>query len=184
MTLYGLGIGWRPEVSGIIAQLDGLAFCEVIAESVGNEIPPHLGSLGVPVIPHGISLSLGGAEAVDQARIDHLARASQLLGAPLASEHIAFVRAGGIEAGHLLPLPRTLRSRRRPGTQHHPDSGRSTGAVRRRKRCRPVRLAGRRVDRRGVSRGDRRGAPEPCWFSTSRTSMPMPSTEGVIPGPS
>ena len=50
MTLYGLGIGWRPEVSGIIAQLDGLAFCEVIAESVGNEIPPHLGSLGVPVI--------------------------------------------------------------------------------------------------------------------------------------
>ncbi|MFD4784272.1 DUF692 domain-containing protein [Rhodococcus qingshengii] len=107
MTLYGLGIGWRPEVSGIIAQLDGLAFCEVIAESIGNEIPPHLGSLGVPVIPHGISLSLGGAEAVDQARIDHLARASQLLGAPLASEHIAFVRAGGIEAGHLLPLPRT-----------------------------------------------------------------------------
>lgn len=107
MTLHGLGIGWRPEVSGIIAQLDGLAFCEVIAESVGNEIPPHLGSLGVPVIPHGISLSLGGADAVDQARIDHLARASQLLGAPLASEHIAFVRAGGIEAGHLLPLPRT-----------------------------------------------------------------------------
>lgn len=107
MTLYGLGIGWRPEVSGIIAQLDGLAFCEVIAESIGNEIPPHLGSLGVPVIPHGISLSLGGAEAVDQARIDHLAHAAQLLGAPLASEHIAFVRAGGIEAGHLLPLPRT-----------------------------------------------------------------------------
>ena len=79
MTLHGLGIGWRPEVSGIIAQLDGLAFCEVIAESVGNEIPPHLGSLGVPVIPHGISLSLGGAEAVDQARIDHLAHAAQLL---------------------------------------------------------------------------------------------------------
>jgi uncharacterized protein (UPF0276 family) len=107
MTLYGLGIGWRPEVSGIIAQLDGLAFCEVIAESIGNEIPPHLGSLGVPVIPHGISLSLGGAEAVDQARIDHLAHAARLLDAPLASEHIAFVRAGGIEAGHLLPLPRT-----------------------------------------------------------------------------
>ena len=54
MTLHGLGIGWRPEVSGIIAQLDGLAFCEVIAESVGNEIPPHLGSLGHtnhPVVP-------------------------------------------------------------------------------------------------------------------------------------
>ena len=33
--------------------------------------------------------------------------APTLTGAPLVSEHIAFVRAGGIEAGHLLPVPRT-----------------------------------------------------------------------------
>ena len=31
----------------------------------------------------------------------------QQVDAPLVSEHIAFVRAGGLEAGHLLPLPRT-----------------------------------------------------------------------------
>jgi uncharacterized protein (UPF0276 family) len=30
-----------------------------------------------------------------------------VLDAPLVSEHIAFVRAGGTEAGHLLPVPRT-----------------------------------------------------------------------------
>jgi uncharacterized protein len=29
------------------------------------------------------------------------------LGAPLVSEHVAFVRAGGLDAGHLLPIPRT-----------------------------------------------------------------------------
>ncbi|MDI9915973.1 DUF692 domain-containing protein [Rhodococcus sp. IEGM 1379] len=107
MTLKGLGIGWRPEISGIIAQLDGLAFCEVIAESVGNEAPLELERLAVPVIPHGISLSLGGTEMLDPRRIDHLARVAGVLDAPIVSEHLAFVRAGGIEAGHLLPLPRS-----------------------------------------------------------------------------
>src|SRR5690606_41502518 len=36
-----------------------------------------------------------------------LADCAVLTGAPLVSEHIAFVRAGGTEAGHLLPVPRT-----------------------------------------------------------------------------
>ncbi len=108
----GLGIGWRPEICGIIAQLDGLGFCEVIAESlpVSGTIPEELTALlghGVPVVPHGISLSLGSAEPIDQARIAHLASCAVALQAPLISEHIAFVRADGVEAGHLLPLPRT-----------------------------------------------------------------------------
>ncbi|WP_424809198.1 DUF692 domain-containing protein [Rhodococcus sp. 27YEA15] len=110
MTLHGLGIGWRPEISGIIAQLNKPTFCEVIAESIGDSVPPQLAALGVPVITHGISLSLGGAEPVQQSRIDHMARTATLLGSPLASEHIAFVRAGGLEAGHLLPVPRTYES--------------------------------------------------------------------------
>ncbi|MBA2470870.1 MAG: DUF692 family protein [Pseudonocardiales bacterium] len=62
---------------------------------------------GVTVVPHGIRLSLSGAEDVDQHRVAHLARCAEVLDAPLVSEHIAFVRAGGTEAGHLLPVPRT-----------------------------------------------------------------------------
>ena len=58
-------------------------------------------------MPHGVSLSLGGAEPLDRDRLRHLARLAESAGAPLVSEHIAFVRAGGLEAGHLLPLPRT-----------------------------------------------------------------------------
>ncbi|MCJ0905568.1 DUF692 domain-containing protein [Rhodococcus sp. ARC_M6] len=107
MILQGLGIGWRPEIAGIIAQLNGLAFCEVIAETIHKHVPLELESLCIPVIPHGISLSLGGAETLDAHRVDHLARVAALLHAPMVSEHIAFVRAGGIEAGHLLPVPRS-----------------------------------------------------------------------------
>ena len=62
---------------------------------------------GVPVIPHGIRLSLGGAEPLDPARVTQLAACADALDAPLVSEHIAFVRAAGREAGHLLPVPRT-----------------------------------------------------------------------------
>ncbi|MBY4127034.1 DUF692 domain-containing protein [Rhodococcus fascians] len=103
----GLGIGWRSEVSGIISTLTGLAFCEVIAESIGDHVPERLTALGVPVITHGIGLSLGGAEPVEPNRIANLERVAALLGSPIVSEHVAFVRADGIEAGHLLPMPRT-----------------------------------------------------------------------------
>ncbi len=58
-------------------------------------------------MPHGISLSLGGAERPDPARLEALARLAVRFLAPMVSEHIAFVRAGGVETGHLLPLPRT-----------------------------------------------------------------------------
>lgn len=108
----GVGIGWRPEIAGFVASLPGLRFVEVVAEAVapGGPLPDGLGELrgrGVTVVPHGVKLSLGGAEAVDPARVAHLAQVATAAGAPLVSEHIAFVRAGGVEAGHLLPLPRT-----------------------------------------------------------------------------
>jgi uncharacterized protein (UPF0276 family) len=108
---YGVGIGWRPEIAGFVAGLPGLRFVEVVAESVpaGPLTAPlaELVARDVAVVPHGTRLSLGGAEPVEPARVEHLAACARVLNAPMVSEHIAFVRAGGLEAGHLLPLPRT-----------------------------------------------------------------------------
>lgn len=107
----GVGIGWRPEIAGLLAELPGLRFCEVVAESLPGGVPPpplaELTRHGVTVVPHGIRLSLGGAEPVESERVAHLAACAEQLQAPLVSEHIAFVRAGGLDAGHLLPVPRT-----------------------------------------------------------------------------
>jgi uncharacterized protein len=108
----GVGIGWRPEIAGFVAGLPGLRFVEVVAESLPHDgaAPEPLAELrerGVAVVPHGVKLSLGGAQPVDPARVAHLAAAARAVQAPLVSEHIAFVRAGDVEAGHLLPLPRT-----------------------------------------------------------------------------
>ncbi|CAM5250968.1 hypothetical protein SCALM49S_00692 [Streptomyces californicus] len=65
-------------------------------------------------MPHGVALGLGGADRPDPGRLAALAARAELLGAPLVTEHIAFVRSGGpltaspgLEAGHLLPVPRT-----------------------------------------------------------------------------
>ena len=112
MTLAGVGIGWRPELAGFVARHQGLGFAEVVAEGIhpGQPLPAGLGDLlerGVPVVPHGVRLSLGSAGEPDPARVQHLAGLAERLGAPLVSEHVAFVRGGGLEAGHLLPVPRT-----------------------------------------------------------------------------
>jgi uncharacterized protein len=108
----GVGIGWRPEIARFVAGLDDLRFVEVIAEGLSphEDLPAPLQELldrGVVAIPHGLRLSLGGAEWPDRARVAHLAGVAERLGAPFVSEHLAFVRAGGTEAGHVMPVPRT-----------------------------------------------------------------------------
>lgn len=109
--LRGTGAGWRPEIAAVLDGAEGLGFCEVIAESVRpSSVPEPLRALarrGTTVVPHGVRLSLGGTDPVDSARVSHLAACAEAVGAPLVSEHVSFVRAGGREAGHLLPLPRT-----------------------------------------------------------------------------
>ncbi|MFF0248349.1 DUF692 domain-containing protein [Streptosporangium sandarakinum] len=107
----GVGIGWRPEIDLTVERLPGVDFVEVVAENIRpGGLPESLRVLrgrGLPVIPHGVGLGLGGAEPPDPDRLAHLADCARALDAPLVSEHLAFVRAGGMEAGHLLPVPRT-----------------------------------------------------------------------------
>jgi uncharacterized protein (UPF0276 family) len=107
----GEGIGWRPELALAIDRRASLGFVELTAEDFWDEaIPPAVEQLrrrGVAVVPHAISLSLGGAEPPDGERIRKLGSLARRVEAPLVSEHICFVRAAGIESGHLLPLPLT-----------------------------------------------------------------------------
>ncbi|MFH9607056.1 DUF692 domain-containing protein [Streptomyces sp. NPDC017448] len=114
----GIGIGWRPEIAHEVEALAGIDWVEAVAENLcADHLPDSLVRLrerGVTVVPHGVALGLGGADRPDPDRLASLAARVELLGAPLVTEHIAFVRAGGpltasprLEAGHLLPVPRT-----------------------------------------------------------------------------
>jgi uncharacterized protein len=108
----GLGIGWREPLARFALELEDLGFVEVVAENLDprRALPAGLEELrhrGVPVVPHGIRLSLGSAATPDRQRVRHLAAVAERLGSPLVSEHVAYVRSEGMEAGHLLPVERT-----------------------------------------------------------------------------
>ncbi|MFB0632734.1 DUF692 domain-containing protein [Streptomyces sp. AB3(2024)] len=113
MARLGVGIGWRPEIADAVERLEHLDWVEVVAENVcPGHLPESLLRLrerGVRVVPHGVSLGLGGADRPDPAKLAALGERAVALGAPLVTEHIAFVRTSSpvLEAGHLLPVPRT-----------------------------------------------------------------------------
>ncbi|MFJ8013167.1 DUF692 domain-containing protein [Streptomyces sp. NPDC096339] len=113
MERLGVGIGWRPEIADAVERLPGLDWVEVVAENVcPGHLPESLVRLrerGVRVVPHGVSLGIGGADRPDPAKLAALGERAVALGAPLVTEHIAFVRTSSpaLEAGHLLPVPRT-----------------------------------------------------------------------------
>jgi hypothetical protein len=99
-------------------QLPGVEWVEVVAENIcPAHLPDALRRLlerGTTVVPHGVSLGLGGADPPAADRLAALAERAEALGSPLVTEHIAVVRAGGpltasprLESGHLLPVPRT-----------------------------------------------------------------------------
>ncbi len=114
MSADRFGIGWRDELAAaIVANFDRIDVVEVIAESAlagGSRRLRALRTLArqVPVLVHGVGLGLASCSPVDERRLDATARVVDAIGPEHWSEHMAFVRAGGIEIGHLAAPPRTL----------------------------------------------------------------------------
>jgi uncharacterized protein (UPF0276 family) len=110
------GIGWRRELGpSIISHLDQIDVVEVIVDDffcASTKKLQSLKTLGrmVPMVCHGVTLGLASSHLVDERRLDGLARTIGYLEPESWSEHLAFVRAGGIEIGHLAMPPRTNES--------------------------------------------------------------------------
>ncbi len=108
-----VGLGWRGELAaGIFTHLEHIDLLEVIADDHFRASPRELRALRtlaaqVPITLHGVAMGLAGSEAVESFRLDNMARLAESLQPESWSEHLAFVRAGGIEIGHLAAAPRT-----------------------------------------------------------------------------
>jgi uncharacterized protein (UPF0276 family) len=108
-----VGLGWRPELAaGILSSLDRIDVLEIIAEDYFDAPTRRLHALKmlaaqVPVIFHGISLGLASTVRVDPKRLEKMARLIDRIQPESWSEHLAFVRAGDIDIGHLAAPPRT-----------------------------------------------------------------------------
>lgn len=111
LPFLGAGLSFRPAWRwDVVRHRAELGAIECIPDHVAG--PAGLRELrllraAVPVLLHGIGLSLGSAEGLDPARLAHIARVAEAVEPPWFSEHIAFTRADGVEIGHLMPLPFT-----------------------------------------------------------------------------
>jgi uncharacterized protein (UPF0276 family) len=107
-----VGLGWRPALAaGIVANLPRIDVLEVIAEDLFARPAAQqaMATLArqVPLFLHGVSLGMASAAPVDEARLERLARLVDRVQPAGWSEHLAFVRAGATEIGHLAAPPRT-----------------------------------------------------------------------------
>ncbi len=106
------GLGWRTELgAAIFANLEALDVVEVMAEDFFEATKAQKRALRflrdhVTVVVHATSLGLASTEPVDRAKLDAVARVVEWLEPESWSEHLAFVRGGGVEIGHLAAPPR------------------------------------------------------------------------------
>ncbi len=111
LPTLGVGLGFREPFRGdLFLGRDRVDFLEVTADHYFDASPEKGRELALladhfTLIPHGLGLSLGGAEGLDPAYLGKFARLVRRLKPPWWSEHVAFTRAGGVDIGHLAPVP-------------------------------------------------------------------------------
>jgi uncharacterized protein len=110
------GIGLRaPHYREILASLPRLSFLEVHSENffgAGGQPQRYLERFRAeyPLSLHGVGLSLGSADPLDQAHLARLAQLVRRFEPALVSEHLSWTSIGGRHANDLLPLPYTAES--------------------------------------------------------------------------
>ena len=106
-----VGLAWREELAAqIMLHLDSIDHLEIIAEREWSASRRRLDALRelarqVPVSLHAVSLGLVSSGSVSEERLERLARLVERVQPDHWSEHLAFVRGGGIEIGHLAAAP-------------------------------------------------------------------------------
>lgn len=109
----GVGIGFRSNFrSELFLNQDKVDFLEITADHYIDSNPQKLEELKLlkqhfPLIPHGLSLSLGSAEGVDEVYLEKFAELVEEVEPEWFSDHICFTKSGGVDIGHLSPVPFT-----------------------------------------------------------------------------
>lgn len=106
------GLGFRPELAGgILSNAAKIDLVEVIADDYFDAPKKKVDALkllaaNIPLTLHGVSLGLASSSAIEQARANRIERLCDRVQPIYWSEHLAFVRAGGVEIGHLAMPPK------------------------------------------------------------------------------
>jgi uncharacterized protein len=113
LPALGVGLGFRqPFRADLFLHRGQVDFLEITADHYLDGLADKEQELDLlaqhfTLIPHGLNLSLGSAEGLEDEYVRKLRKLIRRLNPPWWSEHIAFTRAGGRDIGHLSPLPHT-----------------------------------------------------------------------------
>lgn len=108
-----IGIGWRPDLAaGIFEHLGEIDVVEVIADDFYDAPKREVRALKtlasqIPVTLHGVGMGLASTSPAERNILEKMSRLAEQVEAEFWSEHLAFVRGGGLEIGHLAAPPRT-----------------------------------------------------------------------------
>lgn len=108
---WGIGIGLRrahfDEILHVRRRVDWMELVPEVFLGVGGRARRVLDAMRerVRLVPHGVSLSLGGPDPLDGARLDALRALCRELDAPFYSDHVCLSSIDGVESFDLLPLP-------------------------------------------------------------------------------
>jgi uncharacterized protein (UPF0276 family) len=110
-----VGVGLRaPHVAELIASRPRIGWLEVHTENYLGGGPAVRALARVredyPIALHGVGLSLGSAEGLDERHLARVADLARRTEPALLSEHLSWSIAGGTYLNHLLPLPYTEES--------------------------------------------------------------------------
>lgn len=123
-SVHGVGLGLRWQfLDDVLAGLDEpgalapIDFFEVAPENYmrrGGYFPAMLARVAeaFPILSHGLTLSVGGADPLDGAYLAELRRFFARFEPAVHSDHLCFSSAGGLQTHDLLPLPFTAEAAR------------------------------------------------------------------------
>jgi uncharacterized protein (UPF0276 family) len=109
----GVGAGLRKRhVAEVIRDSPEMAWFEVISENHfadGGAQRATIESLRsrYPLVPHGVSLSIGGADPIDADYLRRLKVLVRRVNAPWCSDHLCWTGIAGVDTHDLMPLPFT-----------------------------------------------------------------------------
>jgi uncharacterized protein (UPF0276 family) len=109
----GIGVGLRSAHMGhVLRAHPAMDWFEIISENFfaeGGVARAHLEAARAHyrLVPHGVSLSIAGTDAIDREHLSRLRSLVRRVEAPWYSDHLCWTGVGGVDVHDLLPIPYT-----------------------------------------------------------------------------
>jgi uncharacterized protein (UPF0276 family) len=107
----GVGVGLRsPHVAHVLRERPAMDWFEIISENYfadggAPRVNLERAAASYPLVPHGVSLSIGGTDPIDPDYLARLGALASRIRAPWCSDHLCWTGFGRVDVHDLLPLP-------------------------------------------------------------------------------